>query len=59
MFAWRPFVTSSDDGYISGSKYCETRHPEFKGGFKVQGDKPWLRFNSSFLVKVSKGTDLP
>ena len=59
LFAWRPSVSSSEDGYISGSKYCETLHPEFKGGFKIQGDKPWLKFNSSFLVKVSKSTDLP
>ena len=41
-----------------GSKYCETLNPETKGGFKIQGDNPWLRFNSSFLVKVSQSTDL-
>ena len=59
MFAWKPSITSSEDGYISGSKYCETLHPLSKGGFRIEGDKPWLRFNSSFLVKVSQSAKLP
>ena len=46
-----------EDGYISGPKYCKTLQPEAKGGFKVQGYKPWLLFNDSFvwydLPKVS------
>ena len=59
MFAWKPSITSSKDGYISGPKYCETLHPVSKGGFRIEGDKPWLRFNSSFLVKVSQSAKLP
>ena len=59
MLAWRPSITSTEDGYISGSKYCQTLHSDSKGGFRIEGDKPWLRFNSSFLVKVSQSTDLP
>ena len=59
MFAWKPSITSSEDGYISGPKYCETLHPMSKGGFRIEGDKPWLRFNSSFLVKVSQSAKLP
>ena len=59
MFAWKPSITSSKDGYISGPKYCETLHPISKGGFRIEGDKPWLRFNSSFLFKVSQSAKLP
>ena len=28
--------------YVSGSKYCETLHPDSKGGFRIKGDKPWV-----------------
>ena len=45
MLASRPSITSTEDGYISGSKYCETLHPDSKGGFRIEGDKPWLRFH--------------
>ena len=45
MLASRPSNTSTEDGYISGSKYCETLHPDSKGGFRIEGDKPWLRFH--------------
>ena len=58
MFTWRPSLTSSEDGYISGSKYCETLHPVSKGGFRIERDKPWLSFNYFFLVKVSESTHL-
>ena len=36
------------EGYISGPKYCETLHPLSKGGFKIQVDKPWLKFNDTY-----------
>ena len=45
MLASRPSITSTEDGYISGSKYCETFHQDSKGGFRIEGDKPWLRFD--------------
>ena len=59
MFAWKPSITTSEDGYISGSKYCETLHPESKGGFRIQIDRSWLKLNSSFLVNVSQDASLP
>ena len=37
-----------EEGYISGPKYCETLHPEVKGGFKIEVDKPWSKFNEIF-----------
>lgn len=40
-------------------KNCVTFHPDPKSGFRIESDKPWLRFNSSFLFKVSQSTDLP
>ena len=53
------FIKTSEAGYISGPKYCKTQHPTVKGGFEIQGDKYWLRFNSSFLFKVSENAKLP
>ena len=40
-----------EEGYISGPKYCETLHPEFKGGFKINIEKPWSKFNDTFAWK--------
>ena len=50
MFSRMSSIKTSEAGYISGPKYCETQHPTVKGGFEIQGDKYWLRFNSSFLL---------
>ena len=59
MFSRMSFTKSSEAGYISGPKYCKTQHSTVKGGFEIQGDKYWLRFNSSFLFKVSENAKLP
>ena len=40
-----------EEGYISGPKYCETLHPEVKGGFKIEVDKTWSKFNETFVWK--------
>ena len=36
-------------GFVSGPKYCRTLQPEFKGGFKIEADKPWTKFNDTFV----------
>ena len=59
MFTKIPVTKTPEYGYISGPKYCETQHPTIKGGFKIEGDKYWLRFNSSFLIKISENSKLP
>ena len=39
------------EGYIFGPRHCETLHPEFKGGFKIEIDKPWSKFDDTFVWK--------
>ena len=59
MFAYKHSITSSEDECTEESKYHETLHPVSGGEFEILSDKPWFKFNHSFLVKDSQDANLP